>query len=239
MIPPLPSVFLSGTGVALSGQTNRQLMIKWVGGLLPGGQGLFKPIDRDSYAKVIKQLLVFAILGLEQRVMAFFFKYYYFYQLCDLKERVSRSARSAVHICRYFLLEFHQGFHLKCKRQPCPPDKRRTDTAAVDIVLYNAAAVSVRTFPQKIKFTFPRRRTWEEKQTFNSACNEKQCDNTPHSQHAQIKEMPPKTTSERKILETKWSLYSFCKMCFKCVFVSMSVCMSVFIATVLFTVWHL
>lgn len=165
MIPPLPSVFLSGTGVALSGQTNRQLMIKWVGGLLPGGQGLFKPIDRDSYAKVIKQLLVFAILGLEQRVMVFFFSFfffYYFYQLCDLKESVSRSARSAAHICRYFLLEFHQGFHLKCKRQPCPPDKRRTDTAAVDIVLYNAATVSVRTFPQKIKFTFPCRQTWEE-----------------------------------------------------------------------------
>lgn len=51
-------------------------MIKRVGGLLPGGRGLFKPIDRDSYAKVIKQLLVFAIRGLEQRVMAsqsFFF----------------------------------------------------------------------------------------------------------------------------------------------------------------------
>ena len=55
------------------------------------------------------------------------------------------------------------------------------------------------------------------KQTFNWACHEKQCDNTPHSQHAQIKEMPPKTTSERKILETKWSLYLFCKMCFRCV----------------------
>lgn len=68
--PPLPSVSLSATGVVLSGQTNRQPMIKRVGGLLPGGQGLFKLIDRDSYAKVIKQLLVFAILSLEQRVMA-------------------------------------------------------------------------------------------------------------------------------------------------------------------------
>lgn len=38
-------------GVALSGQTNRQLMMKRVGGLLPGGQGLFKHIDQDSYAK--------------------------------------------------------------------------------------------------------------------------------------------------------------------------------------------
>lgn len=70
MIPPLPSVFLGAIGVALSGQTNRQPMIKRVGGLLPGGQGLFKPIDRDSYAKVIKQPLVFAILGLQQRVTA-------------------------------------------------------------------------------------------------------------------------------------------------------------------------
>lgn len=42
MIPPLPSLFLCATGVALNGQTNRQLMIKRVGGLLPGGQGLFK-----------------------------------------------------------------------------------------------------------------------------------------------------------------------------------------------------
>lgn len=75
MIPPLPSICLSARGVALSGQTNRQPMIKRVGGLLPGGQGLFKPIDLESYAKVIKQLLVFAILGLEQRVTAsqFFF----------------------------------------------------------------------------------------------------------------------------------------------------------------------
>lgn len=67
-----------------------------------------------------------------------------FYQLRELKEkRVSRSAQSAAHICRYFLLEFHQGFHLKCKRQPCPPEEEGTDTtAAVDIVLYNAAVLS-------------------------------------------------------------------------------------------------
>lgn len=68
---PLPSFFFpslaSTIGVALGRQTNRQ--IKRVGGLLPGGQGLFKRIDRDSYAKVIKQLLVCAILGLERRVM--------------------------------------------------------------------------------------------------------------------------------------------------------------------------
>lgn len=37
-----PPPFLCATGVALNGQTNRQLMIKRVGGLLPGGQGLFK-----------------------------------------------------------------------------------------------------------------------------------------------------------------------------------------------------
>lgn len=80
MIPPLPSASLSATGVALSGQTNRQPMIKRVGGLLPGGQGLFKLIDRDSYAKVIKQLLVFAILSLEQRVMASQIFYFFFFE---------------------------------------------------------------------------------------------------------------------------------------------------------------
>lgn len=87
---PLPSFFFpslaSTIGVALGRQTNRQ--IKRVGGLLPGGRGLFKRIDRDSYAKVIKQLLVCAILGLERRVMLsqpslFFFKSN---KLCELKE---------------------------------------------------------------------------------------------------------------------------------------------------------
>lgn len=33
---------------------------------------------------------------------------------------------------------------------------------AVDIVLYNAVALSVRKFPSKIKFAFPQRRTLEE-----------------------------------------------------------------------------
>ncbi|CAB1433002.1 unnamed protein product, partial [Pleuronectes platessa] len=42
---------MNATGVAHSRQTNGQLMIKRMGGLLLGGQGLFKPIDRDSYAK--------------------------------------------------------------------------------------------------------------------------------------------------------------------------------------------
>ncbi|MEQ2257145.1 hypothetical protein ILYODFUR_031570 [Ilyodon furcidens] len=51
------------------------------------------------------------------------------------KNGVSHCAWSAVHICQYIPLEFCQGFHLKCKSPPCPPDKRRTDTAAADIVL--------------------------------------------------------------------------------------------------------
>lgn len=69
-LPSPPSTSLhSAMGVALGGQrhTDRQTMITRVGGWLPGGQGLFKPINWDSYAKVIKQLLVCEILGLRQR----------------------------------------------------------------------------------------------------------------------------------------------------------------------------
>lgn len=65
MIPPSSPEFPRCHRLAL-----RQPVMKRVGVLLPGGRGLFKPIDRDSYAKVIKQLLVFAVLALEQRVMA-------------------------------------------------------------------------------------------------------------------------------------------------------------------------
>lgn len=64
---------------------------------------------------------------------------------------------------------------------------------AVDIVLYNAVALSVRKFPSKIKFAFPQRRTLEESK-HPRVCNEKQSDNMPHSEHVQIKEMPHKIT---------------------------------------------
>lgn len=81
MIPPLPSVFFCATGVALHGQTNRQLMIKQVGGLMPGDKAFLKPIDRDSYAKVIKQVPVFAIPSLEQSDGGPYFFFFPFFEL--------------------------------------------------------------------------------------------------------------------------------------------------------------
>lgn len=54
---------------------------------MPGGRGLFKPIDLDSYAKVIKQLLVCAVLGTEQRVTASPSVLFSSLQLCVLKRK--------------------------------------------------------------------------------------------------------------------------------------------------------
>lgn len=132
-------------------------------------------------------MLVFAILSLWQRTMAPFISIFflYFYQLCELKER----GCPAAHICRYFPLEFHQGFHLKCKHWPYPPDKTRTDTTAIDILLCNAVGgFSWRKFPQKkLNSLFHANKLGKEKLTSYLVCSEKtNCDNTPHLKHALI-----------------------------------------------------
>lgn len=123
-----------------------------------GERSPFKPIDQDSDANVIKWLL-FCVSGVWERKQSQ--ATFYIPTSCALKEEVSCSPRSAGHICRYFPLEFNQAFHLKCKSQPCSPDKRTTDTAAADIVLYNGMALSLREV-QKIKFTIACRRAWRE-----------------------------------------------------------------------------
>lgn len=48
---------------------------------MPGDKAFLKPIDRDSYAKVIKQVPVFAIPSLEQSDGGPYFFFFPFFEL--------------------------------------------------------------------------------------------------------------------------------------------------------------